>query len=104
MYIATVRGVKSPLTLALAPRRVGVGASRSGRHVRYGHTVASQLVLGAECGHSIGCRSDEPRGIVKVDLALRLKPKLLLRGCADRLAAFHICRFLERSNRLFIAH
>ena len=27
-----------------------------------------------------------------------------LRGCADRLATFHICQFCERSNRLLIAH
>ncbi len=28
----------------------------------------------------------------------------MLRGCADRLATFHICQFSERSNRLLINH
>jgi hypothetical protein len=28
----------------------------------------------------------------------------IFRACADRLATFHICRFFERSNRLFITH
>jgi hypothetical protein len=43
-------------------------------------TLPGPWVLSAhECGYGIGCRGDEARVVIEVDLALRLEPKLVFR-------------------------